>query len=286
MRDFTSDTHWLSINTATLPQWSLDQLIRECANNGIRAVAPWRDKVRSLGIGKVATLLSETGVQLSGYCRGGMFTGATAAERRAAREDNRRCVDEAKALNAPCLILVVGGLQVSASDPAACRDLGMARSLVYDGIADLLEYAQEIGMPVAIEPLHPMYAADRSCINTLEQALDLCEALDPLRTGSLGVAVDVYHVWWDPKLKEQIFRAGATRLLAFHVSDWLVPTQDLLLDRGLMGDGVIDIRGIRRWVEEAGYEGFSEVEIFSTKWASRRGQDVLHACIARHRSSV
>jgi len=158
---------------------------------------------------------------------------------------------------------------------------------VRDGIAATLEYAREVGMPLAIEPLHPMYAADRACVNTLEQALDLCDALDPGRTGALGVAVDVYHVWWDPKLEAQIARTGRDRLLAFHVCDWLVPTNDLLNDRGMMGDGVIDIPRIRAWVEAAGFAGYSEVEIFSAEdWWRRPGGEVLDTCIARHRSAV
>jgi sugar phosphate isomerase/epimerase len=142
-------------------------------------------------------------------------------------------------------------------------------------------------MPLAIEPLHPMYAADRACVNTLEQALDLCDELDPAKSGALGVAVDVYHVWWDPKLQAQIERAGRSRLLGFHVCDWLVPTRDLLNDRGMMGDGVIDIRQIRGWVEAAGYEGFNEVEIFSSEnWGKRDGGDVLDICMERHASAT
>jgi sugar phosphate isomerase/epimerase len=142
-------------------------------------------------------------------------------------------------------------------------------------------------MPLAIEPLHPMYAADRACINTMEQALDVCDELDPYRSGSLGLAVDVYHVWWDPKLEQQIARAGRARLLAFHVCDWLTPTRDLLNDRGMMGDGVIDIPRIRGWVEAQGFAGYSEVEIFSTgDWWQRPHEEVLDTCIARHRSAV
>jgi sugar phosphate isomerase/epimerase len=157
---------------------------------------------------------------------------------------------------------------------------------VCDGIAMLLEAARERGMPLAIEPLHPMYAADRACINTLEHALDVCDALDPPRTAALGVAVDLYHVWWDPKLQAQIERAGRERLLALHVCDWLVPTTDLLNDRGMMGDGVIDIPRMRSWVEAAGFAGYSEVEIFSHRWWACAGDDVLATCIERHRSVV
>jgi sugar phosphate isomerase/epimerase len=158
---------------------------------------------------------------------------------------------------------------------------------VADGIAELLADAQERRMPLAIEPLHPMYAADRACINTLEQALDLCDAIDPQQSGTLGVAVDAYHVWWDPKLQAQIERAGRPRLLAFHVCDWLTPTTDLLEDRGMMGDGVIDLPRLRGWVEAAGFCGYSEVEIFSrTHWWQRGGGEVLDTCIERHRRCV
>jgi sugar phosphate isomerase/epimerase len=163
---------------------------------------------------------------------------------------------------------------------------------VRDGVAELLDYARAARMPLAIEPLHPMYAADRACVNTLEQALDLCDELDPPgATGpakaALGVAVDVYHVWWDPKLQVQIERAGSRRLLAFHVCDWLTPTTDLLNDRGMMGDGVIDIPRIRSWMEAQGFGGYSEVEIFSTgNWWRRDHDEVLDTCIARHRSAV
>jgi len=288
MRDFSTDHRWLSINTATVrAQWPLDRTIRECHARGIRAISPWRDQVAAVGLGKIAALVRETGIELSGYCRGGMFPAIDAAGLKAALDDNRRAVDEAKTLNAACLVLVVGALPGALAGRPAHKDIARARAEVADGIAATLDYARSVGMPVAIEPLHPMYAADRACINTLEQALDLCDALDPVRTGALGVAVDLYHVWWDPKLESQIARAGRDRLLAFHVCDWLVPTRDLLNDRGMMGDGVIDIPRIRGWIEAAGFAGYSEVEIFSAEtWWKRDGGEVLDTCIARHRSVV
>jgi len=288
MRDFSTDHRWLSINTATVrAQWPLDRIIRECHARGIRAISPWRDQVAAVGLDKIAALVRETGMELSGYCRGGMFPAIDAAGLKAALDDNRRAVDEAKTLNAPCLVLVVGALPGALAGRPAHKDIARARAEVADGIAATLDYARSVGMPVAIEPLHPMYAADRACVNTLEQALDLCDALDPARTGTLGVAVDLYHVWWDPKLESQIARAGHDRLLAFHVCDWLVPTRDLLNDRGMMGDGVIDIPRIRGWVEAAGFAGYSEVEIFSAEnWWKRDGGEVLDTCIARHRSMV
>jgi len=288
MRDFSPDHRWLSINTATVrAQWPLDRIIDECAARYIRAISPWRDQVAAVGLERVAAQLRDTEIELSGYCRGGMFPGVDAAARLAALDDNRRAVDEAKALNAKCLVLVVGSLPGALAGAPAHKNIASARSDVHDGIAATLEYAREVGMPLAIEPLHPMYAADRACVNTLEHALDLCDALDPQRSGALGVAVDVYHVWWDPKLESQIARAGRDRLFAFHVCDWLVPTRDLLNDRGMMGDGVIDIPRIRGWVEAAGFAGYSEVEIFSAEnWWRRDGGEVLDTCIARHRSAV
>jgi len=267
--------------------WPLDRIVRECHARGIRAISPWRDQVAAVGLDKIAALVRETGIELSGYCRGGMFPAIDAAGLKAALDDNRRAVDEAKTLNAPCLVLVVGALPGALAGRPAHKDIARSRAEVADGIAATLDYARSVGMPVAIEPLHPMYAADRACVNTLEQALDLCDALDPARTGTLGVAVDLYHVWWDPKLESQIARAGHDRLLAFHVCDWLVPTRDLLNDRGMMGDGVIDIPRIRGWVEAAGFAGYSEVEIFSAEnWWKRDGGEVLDTCIARHRSAV
>ena len=200
---------------------------------------------------------------------------------------NRRAVDEARALGAPCIVLVAGGLpQFSRPGSAPSKDIAAAWTQVADGIAEMLEYARTAGLPLAIEPLHPAYAADRACVNTTRQALDLCDAIDPARSGMLGVALDVYHIWWDPELMGQIERAGKDRILAFHVCDWLVPTKDILNDRGMMGDGVIDIRRVRAAVEAHGFAGYSEVEIFSNDWWTRPMDEVLRTCIERHRTAV
>ena len=299
MRDFSQDHRWLSINTATVRKQRgvdlpLPAIIDACVQRGITAISPWRDQVAAAGLPAISRLVKSHGLTLSGYCRGGMFPALDRAGLKAAREDNRRAVDEARELNAACLVLVVGSLPGALAGQAAHKDIGLARSQVHDGIAELLEYAVLNDMPLAIEPLHPMYAADRACINTMEQALDLCDAVDPSASGAIGVAVDVYHVWWDPKLQTQIQRAGvgpergrASRLLAFHVCDWLTPTTDLLNDRGMMGDGVIDIPRIRGWLENAGFSGHSEVEIFSSgNWWQRDAGEVLDTCITRHRSAV
>jgi sugar phosphate isomerase/epimerase len=292
MRDFSKDHRWLSINTATVrrsrgAEASLADIIEDCARLGIRAISPWRDQVAACGLETISKLVKAHGMELSGYCRGGMFPAADAQGLRAARDDNRRAVDEACELGAACLVLVVGGLPGALAGKAAHKDIALARTQVRAGIAELLDYARSVRMPLAIEPLHPMYAADRACINTMEHALDICDELDPQRTGALGLAVDVYHVWWDPKLQAQIQRAGKDRLLAFHVCDWLTPTADLLNDRGMMGDGVIDIPKIRGWMEAQGFAGYSEVEIFSSaNWWQKDRAAVLATCIERHRSAV
>ncbi len=296
MRDFSADHRWLSINTATLRgAGTLDRIVEACARHGIRAISPWRDQVHAIGLERTRQLVRAHDLTLSGYCRGGMFPAMDAAGRAAALDDNRRAVDEAKSLDATCLVLVVGSLPGALAGAPLSKDLFAARADVRDGIAATLDYARTACMPLAIEPLHPMYAADRACVNTIEQALDLCDAIDPppaVGSGAsglapLGVAVDVYHVWWDPKLEAQIARAGGARLHALHVCDWLVPTRDLLNDRGMMGDGIIEIPRIRACAEAAGFAGYSEVEIFSSEhWWKRPADEVLATCIERHRSAV
>ncbi len=287
MRDFSEDHRWLSLNTATVrKQGDLVQIIDACVRHGIRAIDPWRDQVATVGLDRAVRAVKDAGLELSGYCRGGMFT-ADAAHRTEVRDDNRRCVDEAKALGARCVVLVAGGLpQYSRPGSASSKDIAAARAQVAEGIAEMFEYAKTAGMPLAIEPLHPAYAADRACVNTIAQALDICDLLDPARSGQIGIALDVYHVWWDPALMAQIRRASKERLLAFHVCDWMVPTKDILNDRGLMGDGVIDVPSIRAAVEAEGFSGYSEVEIFSHDWWTKPMDDVIAACIARHKSVV
>ncbi|HVL56295.1 MAG TPA: sugar phosphate isomerase/epimerase family protein [Burkholderiaceae bacterium] len=269
----------LSLNTATVRvRWNLRQIIDGCARHGIRGISPWRDQLAELGVAEAARMIRSHGMTVSGVCRGGMFPAADAAGRQAAIDDNRRAIDDAATLGAVCLVLVVGGL------PPGSRDLAGARQMVTDGIAAVLEHARAARVPLAIEPLHPMYAADRACINTVDHALDVCDAVDPQRRGGIGVAVDVYHVWWDPNLRRAIERCGVDRLLAFHICDWLVPTTDLLLDRGMMGDGVIDIPLLRSWVEAAGFRGMHECEIFSANhWWKRDPDEVLQIVKQRHR---
>jgi len=265
----------LSLNTATVrEQWTLQQCVEGCVRHGIGGIAPWRDKLREAGVREAAAMLGDAGLTVSGLCRGGWYT-ADGSLTPAVLDDNRRAVDEAVAIGADCLVMVVGGLSPGS------RDLEGARAMVTDGLAQTLDYARTVSMPIAIEPLHPMYAADRACVNTIGQALDICDALGD----GIGVAVDVYHVWWDPELAHQITRAGPDRLLAFHICDWLVPTRDLLTDRGMMGDGVIDIPGIRAMIEGAGFTGLCEVEIFSAEdWWKRDPDEVLATLVERGQS--
>ena len=279
------DPALLSINTATVrTQWRLPEIIAALARHGIRGISPWRDQVVDLGVGEAARRIRDAGLTVTGLCRGGMFAAPDREGRRAAHDDNRRAVDEAVELGAQCLVIVAGGLPKDRSGAVVSRDLAGAREMVRDGLGLLHEYARSAGMRLAIEPLHPMYAADRACVNTLAQANALCDELAPNGKDGLGVAVDVYHVWWDPQLRAEIVRAGERdRLYAYHICDWLVPTRDLLNDRGMMGDGVIDLPLIRSWMEAAGYRGMHEVEIFSAlDWWKRDGDEVLSTCRRRH----
>jgi sugar phosphate isomerase/epimerase len=258
----------LSLNTATVKkQWTLAQAIEGCARHGIGGISPWRDQVAEMGLEQAKRAIKAKELVVTGLCRGGFFTAPNW------RDDNRRAIDEAYELDAQCLVLVVGGL------PAGSKDLLSARRHISENIAAILPEARSAGVPLAIEPLHPMQAAERACINTLEQALDLCDDLGE----GLGVAVDVYHVWWDPKLQSQIQRAGKKgRIFAYHICDWLVPTRELLNDRGMMGDGIIDLPLIRSWVQAAEYSGFQEVEIFSElEWWKRDPDEVLRICKER-----
>ena len=258
----------ISLNLATTRQvWGFAEAVDGCLKAGISAISPWRDQIAAIGLPEAARIVRDNKIQVTGVCRGGMFPAETAAGRQAQIDDNLHAIDEAAALNADCLVLVVGGL------PGSSKDLPGARQMVTDGIAAMLPHARASGVKIAIEPLHPMYAADRACVNTIDQALDICEILGE----TVGVAVDVYHVWWDPQLANAIARAGRmNRIFAHHICDWLVPTRDMLLDRGMMGDGVIDLPAIRKMIEDAGFFGPQEVEIFSQdNWWKRDGDEVL-----------
>lgn len=267
----------LAINQATTrDRWTLREAIEGYAKQGVRGISVWRDKLAECGVAEAASLLRDNDMTVTGLCRGGMFGSADASSWRETIDDNLRAVEEAAAIGARALIVLAGGLAPGS------KDLPGARSRVAEGIAEILPAARAAGVPLAIEPLHPMTCSSRGCVTTLKLANDLCDALGE----GVGVAVDVYHVWWDPALEEEIARAGG-RILAFHVNDWLADTRDPVFDRGMMGDGVVDIPRIRRLVERAGYDGMNEVEIFSARnWRKRDPDEVVAVCIERHETAV
>jgi sugar phosphate isomerase/epimerase len=242
----------LSFNQATAERASLPAVVEACARGGISFISIWRHKLAETGVERAARLIGDAGLRVSSLCRGGMFPALGAAERAARIDDNRRAIDEAAAIGAEVLVLVCGA--------AADRDIAAAREMVADGIAAIAPYAAECGVRLGIEPLHPAFAAERSCITTLREARLLAERLGP----AVGVVVDVYHVWWDPERAEEIARLG-DRIVGYHVNDWLVPATNVLMNRGMMGDGVIELRRIRGEVERAGYGGPIEVEIFNER---------------------
>ena len=252
-----SDLSRLCIHTMTTKPWPLKEAAEGYVRAGVPGITVWRQHLQAAGIAEGARILKDSGLKVVSLCRGGFFPASTLEQRREAIDDNRRAVDEAAAIGAPLIVLVCGAV------PG--MPLKESRKQIADGIAEVLPYAESAGVKLSIEPLHPMYADARSAINTLAQANDMVEAIESV---NLGVTVDVYHLWWDPDLQNQIRRAGGS-ILSFHVCDWLTPTRDLLNDRGLMGDGCIQIREIRGWVESAGFDGPVEVELFSDElWAT------------------
>lgn len=265
-----ADLRRLSINTATLGfQWDLGQVIDAVAAAGIGGVAPWRRDLAAFPPAAAGRRARDAGLAVTSLCRASYFTHAEPTTRAAILDDNRRAIDEAALLGAPTLCCVVGGL------PDGSRDLAGARAQVVDGLGALAGHAAAAGIRLAVEPLHPVYAADRSCVSTLASALDVCDAVG----GGAGVIVDAYHVWWDPDLAPGLARAGADRLLGYQVSDWRVPLRDVLNDRAMMGDGVIDLTRLDRLMHEAGYAGHVEVEIFSEHdWWRRDPAETITAC--------
>jgi sugar phosphate isomerase/epimerase len=262
----------LSLNQATVKRWSLTQAVDGCLRAGLPAIGLWREPVAETGLAKAADLVRRSGLRVSSYCRGGFLTGE---DRAAALEDNRRAVDEAAELGAPCLVMVVGGM------PDGDRDLAGVRERMVEALAELVPYAVERGVRLALEPLHPVFCADRAVLSTLGQALDVAERFD---AEAAGVVVDAYHVWWDPQVWTQIERAGAGgRIASFQACDWVVPLPaDNLLGRGMVGDGHADVRGLRRAVDAAGYDGDIEVEIFNRQVWDADGDDVIATLVRRH----
>jgi sugar phosphate isomerase/epimerase len=278
MRNLQGRLDLCSINTATLGHREpLSRTIDRIARAGFGGIAPWRREVEEGDVAQFARQIKALELTVTGYCRSTYLPGATAAEFAANVEANRAALRDAAVLGARCFVMVAGGMVTGS------RDLDGARSQVVDGLSMLMETARDCNVPLALEPLHPMYAANRAVVNTLAQAVNICEAVDPDRSGLIGVAVDVYHCWWDPELTASIAAAGQKqRILAYHVCDWMYETQDMLLDRGMMGDGVIDLPAVRSEIERAGYEGLVETEIFSAQnWWRREPDEVLAVCAER-----
>jgi sugar phosphate isomerase/epimerase len=248
----------LCIHTITTKPWSIEEAAEKVAKAGVGGITVWRDALEGRNISQTGEMLRQHQLEIVSLCRGGFFPSTSADKRKAAIEDNKKAIDEAAALGAPLVVLVCG------ADPG--QPLTTSRKQIQEGIESLIPYCEQNNVRLAIEPLHPMYADTRSAINTLAQANDMAESIG---SPSVGIAVDVYHLWWDDLLHTEIMRCGRNdNLYAFHICDWKSPTNDMLLDRGLMGEGCINVPEIRGWVEEAGFEGMYEVEIFSNHYWS------------------
>jgi sugar phosphate isomerase/epimerase len=281
MRDLALGADLACINTATLGfREPLEITARRVAEAGFGFITPWRQEVDELHPERAAQVIRDTGLKVGGYCRTEYFTADDGAGRAAAVESNRRAVEVAAILGAPFVVAVVGGLAPNARDLRGCREQ------ILEGLEALKPTLKATGVAIALEPLHPFYAADRSLLNTVEQARRWCERLDPHGEGLFGIAVDAYHVWWDPDLEASLERAS-DRIMALHVCDWMRQTGDPLLDRGMMGDGVIELARLREAVESHGFEGPVEIEIFSKEnWWKRPPQEVLRICRERMNTVV
>jgi sugar phosphate isomerase/epimerase len=270
------DLSRLCIHTVTTRPWVIETSASNYAAAGVKGITVWRDALAGRNIKTTGQMLRDHGLSIVSLCRGGFFPARDPAGRRKAVDENRRAIEEADALGAPLIVLVCGSV------PG--QPLAESRRQIADGIAALLPESQASGVKLAIEPLHPMYADSRSAVNTLGQANDLVESLG---SSHVGVAVDAYHVWWDPALEGELARSGRLgALLAYHVSDWRTPTTDMLNDRGLMGEGCIPLRQIRTWVEAAGFRGFIEVEIFSNRLWSQSQDQLLADVVKAYRDHV
>jgi len=251
-----TDLSQLCIHTITTKPWSIEEAAKNYSDEGVKGITIWRDALAGRNIKQAGQLLRDHGLDIVSLCRGGFFPNKEKEKRKLAIEDNLKAIEEASELGTSLIVLVCG------ADPI--QSLEDSRKQIQEGIQTILPQAKAAGIKLAIEPLHPMYADTRSAINTLAQANDMAEQIN---SPYVGVAVDVYHLWWDPSLEQEIKRCGDNdHLLAFHICDWNSPTVDILLDRGLMGDGCIPVNKIRSWVEATGFTGFYEVEIFSNKY--------------------
>lgn len=253
MASALNDFSRLCLHTVTTRPWTIEECIENFAGAGIHGITIWRNAIENKNLRSVKALIEEHEMHVVSLCRGGFFPSVNAAKRQSSIDDNLFAIEQAAEIGAPLIVLVCG------SDKD--QSLQKSRDQITEGILKIMPMAEKAGVKLAIEPLHPMYAADRSAINTLKQANEIANNIN---SAWVGIAVDVYHVWWDPELKNQIeYCAANNHLFAFHVCDWKVPTLDFLNDRGLMGEGCIDIRSIRSWVEDVGFKGYNEVEVFS-----------------------
>ena len=262
-----TDFSRLCVHTITTKGWEVEEAVERYAESGVSGITVWRQWLEGRDPAEAGDRIRAAGLKVVSLCRGGFYPAFEEKDREEAIEDNKRAIEDAAALGAPLVVLVCGAV------PG--QSLVESRKQITDGIAATLPLAESLGVKLAIEPLHPMYADDRSAINSLASANDVCDELNhPL----VGIAYDVYHLWWDPDLEEQTKRtAQADRLFAYHVCDWMTPTTDLLNDRGLMGEGCIDLRGIRALVEKNGFDGMIEVEVFSNRWWEKPTQEFLEA---------
>jgi sugar phosphate isomerase/epimerase len=268
-----TDLSRLCIHTITTRPWSIETAVEKYSQAGVKGITVWRDALEYKDINNTKRIIQDAGLSVVSLCRGGFFPSIGINKRKASIDDNLKAIEQAAELGAPMIVLVCG------ADPN--QSLEDSRKQIQEGIETVLPAAKSVGIKLAIEPLHPMYADTRSAVNTMEQANDMAEAINsPL----VGVAVDVYHLWWDPHLEKEIKRCGKNnQLFAFHICDWNVPTNDFLWDRGLMGEGCIPIKKIRGWVEETGFNGFNEVEIFSNKFWSEDQLEFLEKIITAYK---
>ena len=264
----------LSLNQITTPRWNVQEAAEACARRGIGSIALWRHKIAEHGLAASVRAVRDAGLHVSSVCRGGMFPAETEEQRRRNIEDNVRAVDEAAALDADVLVMVVGG--------ASPVGIEAARGMVRDGLAELVPYAIQAGVKIGLEPLHPMFAGDRSVLTTIAEAAGMAA---PYEAQQVGMVLDVFHIWWDPNVMQQIANV-APRIMGFHVSDWLVPLPDTLLGRGMMGDGIIDLRALRTAVDAAGYTGPIEVEIFNQAIWDESPDAVLDRVVQRFEEVV
>ncbi|MCP3819609.1 sugar phosphate isomerase/epimerase [Streptomyces sp. A3M-1-3] len=279
MNDPNAGLTRLSLNQETIRQWSLPELAAGCAKAGVPGVGLWRAPVQEYGVERAARVMRDTGLTVTSLCRGGFCTALEPAARSVALADNRRAIDEAATLATDTLVLVSGGL------PPGSRDLAGARERIADALAELGPYAASVGVRLAIEPLHPMFAADRCVVSTLAQALDLAERFP---AEQVGVVIDTYHLWWDDTIAAGIARAGTGgRIAAFQLADWITPLPaGVLLGRGQLGDGSVDLRWFRERVDAAGWTGLVEVEIFNEALWARDGGEVLAEVARRYAEHV